>query len=366
MNYNIGRSSNKNIELAVKEATSELVEPKLIIFFSPVEHFKEYVEAIHNRFTNSISIGSTTIVELCKDGAFKDDLLVIGIEDGIECQADVLEEVDRYPVKYVDRVQRCVNKMSSLENCICLEFSNAFLCCEESVLSTLNSVLEDKKIPVVGGTAGNNAKEDITYVSLNGRIVDRASVFALIRNKSGKIKYYRENIYKSTGKTFIATKVDNQTRTVYEYDNKPAAQVIANALNTTIEGLPKYLDSYPMGRIIGKQQYITANCNILENKGIVYHARVYNNCKMALLEPDDYKSVVTQTLNKIKEATPNPKLTFVVHCLARTLLFESDGYLQEFAKKIGDNLGNYVGFSGYGEQHNKQHFNQTMTIIVFE
>ncbi|WP_167956952.1 FIST signal transduction protein [Anaerosporobacter faecicola] len=366
MKYYIGRSSNTNVTEAVKEATQNLTKPKLIFFFCGVSHFSEYTKEFYNLFPASITIGSTTIVELCKEGAFKDQLLVLGIEDGIECSADLLEDVDRYPVKYVNRVEQCVKKMSSLQNCICFVFSNAFLGCEESVLNTLNSVLMEKNIPVVGGTAGNNAKENVTYVALNGKIVEKSSVFVLIRNLGGKIHFIRENIYKSTGKTFIATKVDSRQRIVYEYDHRPAADVIAEALNTTVSGLSKYMDTCPMGRIIGNHMYITANCSVLENKGIMYHARVYNNAKMALLEPDDYRTVGEETFREIKKEVPKPSLTLIVHCLARTLLFEGEGYLQEYAKKIGTELGDYVGFSGYGEQLNQHNFNQTMTAVVFE
>ncbi|WP_455714834.1 FIST signal transduction protein [Anaerosporobacter sp.] len=366
MKYNIGRSSNHDVNNAVNEATAKLSNPKLIIFFSGVTNFKGYTEAIHEKFPNCITVGSTTIVGLSKDGAFKETLLVLGIEEGIECYADILEHVDQYPLKCVDRIEQCVKKMTSLQNCICFEFTSAFLGSEESVLTTLNSVLLDKKIPVVGGTAGNNAAEDVTYVSYNGKIVDKSSVFVLIRNKGGKIHFYRENIYKPTGKTFVATKVDIRTRTVLEYDNKPAAEVIAKALNTTVDGLSRYLDSNPMGRIIGNQMYITANCSVLDNKAIMYHARVYNNSKMALLEPDDYRMVVHNTIEQIKKEVPKRTLTLVIHCLARTLLFEKEGYLQEFSTLIGKEIGNYVGFSGYGEQLNQQHFNQTMTVVVFE
>ena len=366
MKYNIGRSSMQDVNEAVIEATQNFSNPKLIIFFSGVTNFDGYTVAIHDRYPDCITIGSTTIVGLSKEGAFKDTLLVLGIEEGIECYADILEHVDRYPLKYVNRIEQCVQKMTSLENCLCFEFTNAFLGCEESVLTTLNSVLLEKKIPVVGGTAGNNAAEDITFVSYNGKIVEKSCVFVLIRNMGGKVHYYRENIYKPTGKTFVATKVDNRTRTVYEYDNKPAADVIAHALNTTVAELSRYLDSYPMGRIIGNQMYITANCSVLENKAIRYHARVYHNSKMALLEPDDYRNVVNNTIGQIKKEVPKRKLTLVMHCLARTLLFEGDDYLQEFSTLLGQEIGDYVGFSGYGEQLNQQHFNQTMTVVVFE
>ena len=56
----------------------------------------------------------------------------------------------------------------------------------------------------------------------------------------------------------------------------------------------------------------------------------------------------------------------MINCLARSMLFENDGYLNEFAKKMSSALGDYIGFAGYGEQLRDQHFNQTMVLAVFE
>lgn len=141
---------------------------------------------------------------------------------------------------------------------------------------------------------------------------------------------------------------------------------MAKALNTNIQNLPGYLDSYPLGRIIGSDMYITANQGVTDSKGMAYHARVYNNSQMVLLEPDDYREVIRRTREQVHKDVPKPSLTIMIHCLARSILFEKDGYLNEFAKEMGETLGGYVGFSGYGEQLNQQHFNQTMVLAVFE
>jgi hypothetical protein len=87
---------------------------------------------------------------------------------------------------------------------------------------------------------------------------------------------------------------------------------------------------------------------------------------MVLLEPDDYREVLRRTREQVKRDIPNPSLTIMIHCLARSILFEKDGYLNDFAKEMGNTLGNYIGFAGYGEQLNQQHFNQTMVLAVFE
>ncbi|MNN41152.1 FIST C domain protein [compost metagenome] len=203
-------------------------------------------------------------------------------------------------------------------------------------------------------------------IALNGVVYTNACAFVFIKNLGGGIRLYRENIYKPTAHHFTATKVDERNRIVHEYDNRPAAKVVAEALNTTVEGLAEYLDSYPMGRIIGNEMYITANQTVTANQGMSYHAKVYNNSHMVLLEPDEYKTVIHTTIASVKKEVPRPSLSIMVNCLARSMLFEKDGYLDDFAKEMSDALGNYIGFAGYGEQLGQQHFNQTMVLAVFE
>ena len=366
MNYKIARSSSNRIDIAVKEATSGLTSPKLVLFFSGVEQFQEIAVAMKEQFPNAITMGATTFAAFCKEGAFKDTLVVLGIEDGIHCEANVLEDVDKYALKYISRLEKTADKFKNPENTMCLEFSSALIGCEELVLSTLSSVLGKKKIPIFGGSAGDRGRAEKTMIALNGQVYQNACVFVMIENLNGKIRLYRENIYKPTKHYFKSTKVDVRKRIVYEYDHKPAAQVMATALGVTVQELPKYLDSYPMGRVIGNEMYIVANNTIVGQNAMEYHARIYNNSQIVLLEPDDYKSVINATLEKVKQENKKPSLTLMVNCLARSMLFEGDGYLNEFATNVGASLGNFVGFAGYGEQLNEQHFNQTMILAVFE
>jgi len=366
MNYKIGKSSNKNTKLAVKEATEGLKTPKLILFYSGVDEFQEYAREMKISYPDAITMGATTFAAFCKDGAFKDTLLVFGIEDGIQCAANILEDANKYALKYVERVETCSEKFNKPENTMCLEFCSALISCEELVLSTLNSVLAKRKIPVFGGSAGDSGRAEKSMISLNGEVYSNACVFVIIENLNGKIKLYRENVYKPTEHYFKSTKVDVRKRIVYEYDHKPAAEVMADALKVTVQELTKYLDSYPVGRIIGNEMYIIANEKVIKGKAMAYHARIYNNSQMVLLEPDDYKAVIRKTLEQVKSECGKPRLTLMVNCLARSILFEGDGYLTEFATQVGRSLGDYVGFAGYGEQLNEQHFNQTMVLAVFE
>lgn len=204
-------------------------------------------------------------------------------------------------------------------------------------------------------------------VALNGKVREKSMVFCLIHNEGGAIHFFRENIYEPvTGNMLLATKVDIATRKVMEVNNQPALKVFASELGVSESEAPKYFDSNPWGRIVGDETFITANCNTNPDKSINYHARIYENSQLMVLGPADYKRIIANTLGQVHRTCPRPSFAIVCNCLARTILFDGDGYLQEFAKQVGNTVGDYVGFSGYGEQLRQHHFNQTLAICVFE
>lgn len=370
MNYKIGRSASKDAQNAVSEACAGLQNPKFIFFSSGVKHFGEYTDILHQKYPQATIMGTTAYTSLCNEGSFHEDLLLIGFTDGVECAAGVLEEADRYPVRYVDRLEQAANKIGTAhgDDTVCFVAMSAFCSCEELVLSTLNSVLHKKKIPVFGGTAADNGSEMKSLLSLNGVIYEKACVFAILRFAGTHIHFYRENIYRPiNNKHVTVTKADPTTRTAFEFDGRPAAVVEAEAFGTTVSGLPSIMDSHPLGRIIGNDVYILANASVgNDQKSMQYHARVYDNSQIVFMEPDDYKSVIAETCKKIKQDVPKPKLAIMIHCIARSMHFESMNYLNTYAKEMGNVLGAYIGFSGYGEQLRDQQFNQTMTLAVFE
>lgn len=367
MKYQIGYSEHPQAEACVNEATRGFGNPKLILYFSQVDQFAAHTALLHQKFPNSICMGASTHVGIRKEGAFKRGMTAVGIESGIRCSAGVLPNAKEFPIKGLDGIRQNLRAIGSRENTLCLEFTTALCCAEETVLAVLNAALEGTQIPIMGGSAGDDASGKITYVGLNGETYDNGCVYALLHNEGGAIHLYRENIYKPiTGNVLTATKVDWVNRIVKEYDHEPAARVYARELGVPESEVTRYFDTNPMGRLLGKTMFITANNLLMPDKSIAYHARVYANYRVVVLEPDDYRSVVQRTMAQIRQEVPNPSFAIMCHCFARTLLFEGDGYLQEYCRSMGTVLGNYIGFSGYGEQLNQEQFNQTMTVVVFE
>jgi len=352
--------------MEVKEKIDSLGMPKLIIFYSTAKGFVFFSKKFRSNYKKVTCIGSTTYICLSSEGTSKSALAAIAIYDGIEVSCGTLFEIDHYPMHYVNSIENALSKFKDYENMLCIQFSTAKGMCEELVQDTFRYVLERKKIQVVGGTAGGENTEAKNYVSLDGEVYTNASVFVIVKNLNGKIFAYKENIYKATNHYCMATDVDCDERRVYEIDDMPATDAISMMLNVPPDKLPDVINDHPFGRITGKDIYITDVDKIMPDKSVTCFARVYNRTKMVLLELDNIEEVWKETAKIIKKEIPNPSFTLVMQCYVRSKRLEKLGVIDTFGEKVKEEYGNYIGLSGFGEQINYEHFNDTCLIVSFE
>ena len=341
-------------------------EPALIIFHSSPKKFKLYTERLYSAFPNAEIMGCSTGGELSSKGNGKDALVAWTVMSGVECASGVLLEIANYPKRYAGAIEKAVADLGGTDNTVCIGFNTSGDKCEELIQDTFRGVLEPVKIPVVGGTAGAEDFDAQSYVSLNGTVYDKAAVFMLIRNLSGKVFAYKENIFKSTNKLTVATDVDCEARVVYEFEHMPAADVMSFMLNVPKENLFDVLTERPLGRITGKDIYLTDIKEIHEDGSIEYFSRIYNQAKVVIMEPDVPEVVWKQTAVAVKTEILHPSITYSIHCAARVAYLERHGLMDEFSEVFKNEYGQYAGVVGLGEQFNYEHFNATMVMVVFE
>ena len=191
-------------------------------------------------------------------------------------------------------------------------------------------------------------------------------MFVLIRNTSGRIFLHKENIFKPTKMIVTATDVDCEERLVYDFDGAPAAETLAYKLGVTEDKLAEVLIERPLGRIVGDEIYITDIKEIRDDGSIEYFARIYNQTKMAIMEPDVLEAVWKKTAAEVKTSGVRPSMTFAINCYSRILFFERHGAMDAFNTIMKNEYGQYAGMVGFGEQVNYEHFNVTMVLVVFE
>ena len=361
-------SSSVNEE-AYSEIQTQLdvheVSPILLIVISEVDMLWFFCAKLQERYPDAVVIGSSTYINYSSEGYSHCGASVMAINSGIEVTSGIIYDVDRHPAMYKAHIKQALDKLSTWENTCCLEFVTSFGMGEELVLDTFEEVLGETGIRVVGGSAGSPQDRRETYVALGKDIFKQSCVFVFIHNLNGKIGFFRENVYKPTAHKFTVTYADCEERVVLEYDNKPAAQIIADALNVPVDEVGKQLFQHPMGRIVKGDVYITSADNVYPDGSISYFSRIYNYTKVLLLEPDDIRRVWRETAQRVTNEIKQPSFSIAINCFLRTMLFEDENCFGEFVNELRK-YGKFIGTSGCGEQLDYIHLNQTMVLLVFE
>lgn len=239
--YGMSQSGN------LAEAVHGLNSPQFIMLLSNNNQFEMHVEALEKLYPGVPSIGcigmshDTKIVE--------SGVGVIAFSGGVSVAANVLEQVSTMPVKYIRRLEEDLAAVrGSEQDTVCIDFCTGNDAC---VLTTIYSVLRNKKISLVGGT-GDGGK-----VSANGKVYQDAVAYGLIRNQNGRVKTYKENIYHQLGNyRFIASRTDRARYIIGALNGQPAKLVYQNILHVTDQEILTQTFQNPFGKINGNDMCI--------------------------------------------------------------------------------------------------------------
>lgn len=339
----------------LKEAVRGLERPQLIMLLSNSDQFEAHVKKLESLYPGVPSIGcigmsySSRVVE--------NGVGIIAFYDGITAAANVLEEASAMPVKYIRRLEQDVKKVNgSQQDTICIDFCSGNDAC---VLTTIHSVLKRRNISLVGGTG------DAGKISANGKVYEDAVAYAIVKNNGGKVKAYKENIYRQMGNyRFIASETDKSEYKLGELNGKSAKQVYQHILHVTEEEILTQTFKNPFGKLNGNDTCIISIKEVAGN-ALTCFRQVNDSDVLILLELGDYKNIVKNTIQQIQHDFPKISAVFSVNCLFRYLLFTENQYMQEYLEQMQE-LGSHTGLVGYGEHYNNQFVNQSMTCVVFE
>lgn len=346
-----GMSQTGDLTAAVRG----LNKPQFIMLLSNSAQFEAHVKALESLYPGIPSIGcigmsyDTRVVE--------NGVGVIAFLDGVSATANVLEEVSVMPVKYIERLEKDINAIGASKNdTVCIDFCSGNDAC---VLTTINSSLKHRGIQLVGGT-GDGGK-----VSANGKIYQDSVAYALVRNLKGRVKTYKENIYRQMGNyRFIASNTDRANYIIGSLNGEPAKQVYKDILHVTDQGILTQTFQNPFGKINGDDTCIISIKEVQGNS-LACFRQVNDSDVLILLELADYKAVVRQTIASICRDFPKRSAVFSVNCLFRYKLFCERNYMETYLQDMSA-LGSHAGLVGYGEHYNNRFVNQSMTCVVFE
>ncbi|MDT8716950.1 hypothetical protein IAI10_09795 [Clostridium sp. 19966] len=350
MKQQIGTSTEGKLSEAVKGFSN----PSLIILLSNKNKFKEYVDELKQLYPGIPSIGCAC-TSYSKFATVENGVTAIAFSECTGVATNVILELSSVPVKYINRVEDDIKKIKAeSENTVCIDFATGN---DSRLMTTLGSALEPKNISLIGTGAENN------MVSCNGVIYEDACAYAFIKN-NGKIKAYIENIYKPTDLKMVVTKADSKNHIIYELNGKKAESVYCEYLNISPREINTQTFKNPLGRWVGDQFYIMG-ISQMHDKALKCYKRINNTDIVSILEIDDYKKVVNNTIARVKKDLRNVSGIFTMNCINRYLFFKEENYWADYLKTMNF-ADNHVGLIAMGEHFNSQHVNQTMVCVAFE
>lgn len=348
---------------ALETATKGLTAPSMILFIAPFEKLQETAVYLKKKYPDADTIG-TIGCKMANGAAGEDNIVVVGFFSDTKCKCGVLEHLSTCPVASIADIQAAVAQVSpGKEDTVCLEFCTND---EEKLVTTMNAGFGKREIPLIGGTAFGTPDGAAAAVAYNGQIYEDACVYAIIKNLSGRIKVFKENIYRKRNTiSHIATKVDVKRKALIELDDKPAASVYSQELGIPKEKIIDNVFQNPIGRAVGDKVFISSMKELGKNGEIINFKRINKNDCIYFLELDDYKRVGRETREAIRSQLGKISFVFTVNCAYRHALFEKEGYTRQYIQDM-EALGVHVGVVAGGEQFRNQHANQTMLCAVFE
>lgn len=346
---------SKNSDTA--QALREIGDPKAIIFFADKKNVEKAAAEICRAFPGAISIGCVGQSYAGKS-VYEDGLLVIGFED-VDAVGGVIENVGTMPLASIEMFKRDVQKIGAgVSNTVCVDFTTGN---DAELVTTMNIALQPKGISLVGGTAWEDT------VAYNGRVFHNACVYILMRNLTGKIKTYKENLYDvhPDSPRYVATKVDPARCALFELDGKPALKVYEEMLGISRAVPADQTIQNPLGRIIGDEIYLLSLKEAVENFGFTCYKKVNVMDIITVMELKDMDEIVNHTLQEIRADFPGIKGMFSINCIFRHLLFKQKRYEDQYMQSMAL-MGSHAGMIGLGEHYNTQHVNQTMSGFAFD
>jgi hypothetical protein len=212
----------------------------------------------------------------------------------------------------------------------------------------------------VGGSAGDDLKFLSTHVMAEGRAYTNAAVLLLLKARCG-FDILKTQSFRTTGKTLVATKVDESQRLVLEFDREPALDRYARALGVPPDAAPREFMKHPLGLMADGDPFVRSPQRF-EGRGIVFYCQIKEGMELEVLEATDLVAH-TRCAIEARKATGDPIAGILdFQCILRTLQLREENRCDQYGAIFAGIPT--AGFSTYGEAY-LGHMNQTSTMLVF-
>ncbi|WP_321417152.1 FIST N-terminal domain-containing protein [uncultured Methanomethylovorans sp.] len=361
-------SKKESVAEAVTEIKNSLNSSgvKMLMFFASAKYDPASISSkMASVFPGVNVIGCSTSGEIISGQMLKGSIVAMAFDN------DIIEDIK---VEIVTNLKEGVNtskalasfekyygqKVSDLNYNKYLGFVlvDGLTCAEEELMDNIGN---KTNVVFIGGSAGDDLKFAATQVYANGKVYNNAAVLALAKVKNG-FDIIKTQSFRVMNKELVATKVDEKTREVIEFNHEPAAIAYSKALGVSVKELPEHFMHNPLGLMVDDEPFVRSPQAMAGNK-VKFYCSIKEGMELSLLESMDIVEETAKDIEKKLAEIESASGMINFNCILRTLELENKGQCQKYAdifKKVPT-----IGFSTYGEQY-VGHINQTATIAVFK
>jgi hypothetical protein len=215
------------------------------------------------------------------------------------------------------------------------------------------------KIPLFGGSAGDDGKFVKTYVYSEGRFSTDSAVLVLVRTFL-PFRIFKSHHFISTEERLVVTEADTAKRIVKEINGLPAAEEYARLIGVKARDLnSKRFAASPVVVKIGGTNYVRSIQKANADGSLTFLCAIEEGLVLRLARGTDMVESLKQTFDTIRAEIGPPQLVLGCDCILRNLEATQSGLKQRIEDIFQRN--HTIGFSSYGEQFHGIHNNQTFT-----
>ncbi len=367
MSILIAHSSLPNMDEALRDLAGQLKEnqPRLVVYFaSPLYPIDLLSKRMKEQFPGSQVMGCTTSGEIISGKMLDQSIVVMSIGNDIleDCAIALIEDVND-----AASVAGSVKQLADYykKPLMDLEFEqhggiiliDGLSCAEEKVMDQIGDL---SNLLIVGASAGDDLKFEKTWVAANGKACSNAAVLAVFKSKR-VFDVLKTQSFCPLKQVLTATKVNEKTRTVLEFNNQPALDAYAASLGVSPDEASQRFMHNPVGLMVNNEPYVRSPQKN-DGKNMVFYCNILEGMEVAILESGDIVMDTQQAINKQIEKLGPIEGMINFNCILRTLELKQQNQQDAYGSLFS--AIPTIGFSTYGEEF-MGHINQTSTILVF-
>lgn len=211
----------------------------------------------------------------------------------------------------------------------------------------------------IGGSAGDDLAFKATHVFANGRAYTDAAVLALLKTPRGFTTIKTQSFH-ATPQRLTATRVDETTRTVMEFNGQPAAKAYAGACGVPVADVADAFMRSPLGLMVDDEPYVRSPQQV-RGTDIVFYCNIRQGSELTVLASDDIVADTRASVQTTVRELDTLAGLINFHCILRTLELDHKGESEHYGRLFAGLPA--IGFSTYGEAY-IGHINQTSTMLV--